>query len=153
MHVDGDTYYLRGIAFDERDQRRVVDVRGQTDEQDPQVFCVERYEYVPCAVLTGRLWVKELCKMARDDWLLFGVEQEGQRYTFGLAWNRDKYPELWRRTGGEVTLAGDLVPRQELAGVVLFACAAFLSGSVGRSVVDGLVNFPEALLGRRCCSA
>lgn len=120
VDVEGGTYHLRGVVFDEGDQGRIVDLLGQRDEQDPLVFHVARYEYVPYAVLTGRLWVEELCKMKCDDWLLFGVEQGGQSYTFGLAWKRSKYPELWQRTGRQVTLAGDLYAGRNWLGLYSF---------------------------------
>jgi hypothetical protein len=120
VHAGGDSYRLRGIDFDEAEHGRMVDLQGRLDEQDGRVFYVESYEFVPYAVLSGRLRVEELCKMKCDDWLLFDVEQGGQTYTFGLAWSRDKYPELWKLRGQQVALAGDLYSGRNWLGLYSF---------------------------------
>jgi hypothetical protein len=120
VHAGGDTYHLRGINFDEVDHQRIVDFQGQFDEREGQVFHVDSFEFVPYTVLNGRLRVEELCKMKCDDWLLFDVEQGGQTYTFGLAWDRDEYPELWQRQGREVSLAGDICGGRNWLGLYGF---------------------------------
>jgi hypothetical protein len=62
--------------------------------------------------------------MVCDQWLLFDVEQGGQTYTFGLAWDREQYPELWKRKGREVTLAGDVSGGRNWLGLYYFEVRA-----------------------------
>lgn len=103
--VDGHTYHLKGIDFDEKDHRRLVEFTGKVDPQNDSIFEVEAYRFIPYTVLTGRLRKQRICRMACFDALMFDVQYNNDIYTFALG-PLDQLPELWEKIGKTVTLAG-----------------------------------------------